>query len=678
MSTTSKIIYASPSCERLLGYETKNIVGHFLGEYLHPDDLQRMEQELSQLMGRSAESVAGLFKVRHRDGSYRVYESISTSHLDDPCIAGIVINARDVTDRLQAEAALRESQERFSLAAQGANDGLWDWNLESNQIYFSARWKNMLGYAEHEIGSNPDDWFNIIHPEDLEPFRMQLARHLAGQSGHLEVEHRMLHKNGSYVWVLCRGLAVRTSGASRSASASAASRVAGSMSDITSRKQAEAQLVHDALHDGLTGLPNRALLLDRLGRAIGHANRRGGYLFAVFFMDLDSFKLVNDSFGHDVGDKLLQAVANMLAVKVRNADTVARLGGDEFVLLLDDLQSTTEALRVAERVLEGLSQPFTVGGYTLYTSGSIGVVMGGMGYGKPEDLLRDADIAMYRAKSLGKARYVVFNNSMRKEVMTRLETERDLRRALEQEEFVLHYQPIVSLTDGRITGFEALIRWQHPTRGLLLPADFIPIAEETGIIRGIGRWVLRRACWQLRHWQHNFPEDPPLTINVNVSARQFETDDIVDEIENALDETGLQPFCLRLEITESTILEQSEFAMWVLNRLREKGVQIHVDDFGTGYSALSYLHNFPISSIKIDKSFTQRIGTGHTEIINTILAMARELGINAIAEGVETEEQLSRLKDLHCPLGQGFYISYPQDPAGIEDELSRHRVTERS
>ncbi len=654
--------YASPSCQRLLGYDPARLVGEFLGDYLHPDDQAEMVQELSRLLGGAQEMVSGLFRVRHADGSWRFFESHSHSHLDDPAIAGMVVSARDVTDRLQAEAALRESQERYSLAVEGANDGLWDWDLRTNHIYFSTRWKAILGYAEAEVGSRPEDWFQLVHPEDIGPLRMQLARHLAGEGAHLEMEHRMLRKDGGLAWVLCRGLAVRDA-------SGVATRMAGSLSDISPRKQVEAQLVHDALHDALTGLPNRTLLIDRLGRAISHASRRSSYLFAVCFIDLNSFKLVNDSFGHGIGDKLLVSVGNMLSSKVRSADTVARLGGDEFVLLLDDLQNSTEVLLVAERILEGLSQPVIINGYNITTSGSIGIVMGGTRYTSPEDLLRDADIAMYRAKALGKARYVIFSPNMRTQVLTRLETERDLRRAMEHEEFLLHYQPILSLPEERVTGFEALIRWQHPTRGLLQPVDFLSVAEEAGLIVTIGRWVVRQACWQIRRWQESSPSEPPLSISVNLSVRQFETDALVSEIEDIMQEIKLPPFSLRLEITKSALLEQPEFALGVLTRLREKGVQIHVDNFGSGYSALSYLQSLPVSSIKIDRTFIQRLGTGQNEIIPSILALARDMGINAIAEGVETADQLNRLKAMHCPYVQGFFLSVPMDAERIGEAL---------
>ncbi|MFQ5857549.1 MAG: EAL domain-containing protein [Anaerolineae bacterium] len=433
--------------------------------------------------------------------------------------------------------------------------------------------------------------------------------------------------------------------------------------DITERKRAEEQLLHGAFHDALTGLPNRALFMDRLGRSIERAKRREDHLFAVLFLDLDRFKVVNDSLGHTIGDQLLIAMAPRLEGCVRATDTVARLGGDEFVILLEDIEAVSDATRVAGRIREVLTVPFNLDGHEMFTTASIGIVLSATSYEQPEDILRDADIAMYRAKALGKARYELFDAAMRDHVVARLRLETDLRRAIERQEFEIHYQPIVSLADGRIAGFEALLRWQHPEHGLVSPGEFIPVAEETGLIVPIDQWVLRETCGQMRAWQAQFPADPPLTISVNLSSKQFAQPDLIEQIEQVLRETGLDARSLKLEITESVIMENGESAAVMLSRLRALGVQVHMDDFGTGYSSLSYLHQFPIDTIKIDRSFIGKMGVdgNNSEIAQAIVMLARDLGMDVIAEGVETAEQLVRLRALECEYGQGYHFSKPLD-----------------
>ncbi len=561
----------------------------------------------------------------------------------------------ETLDQLQA------SEERYALAERGANDGLWDWDLRSDQIYFSPRWKAMLGYSADEISGTKDEWFGRVHPEDLKQLKVALSQHLVGMIPHFESEHRILHKEGDYRWVLSRGLAVTDS-------EGAAYRIAGSQTDITGRKRAEEQLIHDALHDALTGLPNRALFMDRLGRAIEHSKRRENYLYAVLFLDLDRFKVINDSLGHTVGDQLLLAISRRLELFLRSVDTVARLGGDEFVILIEDIQGLSDATRIAERIQNELSLPFKLNEHSVFTSVSIGIVLSQKNYETPEEVLRDADIAMYRAKALGRARFEVFDTAMRTRAMARLELETDLRKAIGYQQFEVFYQPIVSLDDDRITGFEALVRWRHPERGLIAPEEFIPVAEETGLIIPIDWWVLRQACQQLSEWRKQFQTDPPLTISVNLSSKHFAQHDLVTQVENILHVTGLDGGSLQLEITESVFMEYGEKEISVLRALRELGVQLHIDDFGTGYSSLGYLQNFPVDTIKIDRTFVGKMGkeTNNSEIVRTIVTLARELGMDAIAEGVETEEQLIQLKALNCEFGQGYIISRPMTSEAAE------------
>jgi diguanylate cyclase (GGDEF)-like protein/PAS domain S-box-containing protein len=569
-------------------------------------------------------------------------------------------------ERQQTLEALRLSEERYALAAQGANDGLWDWDLITDKIYYSPRWKSMLGYTELAIGESPEEWFSRIHPLDINRVRVEVGEHLMGQTPQLQTEHRMRHDDGTYRWVLTRGLAVRDAKARPI-------RAAGSQTDVTQRKAAEDRLLHDAFHDALTGLPNRALLLDRLERSIVRMARRPEHRLAVLFLDLDGFKVVNDSLGHQTGDQLLIALSRRLETCLRQGDTIARLGGDEFVVLLDDLEDVKDALNLANRALQELERPFTLNGLELVTTASIGIALSGPSYSSAETLLRDADIAMYQAKSRGKAGYVVFDGAMHTSAMTRMKLEADLRQAAIRREFQLHYQPIVSLQTGRITGFEALLRWNSPERGMVPPDQFIPVAEETKLILPLGLWVLREAAEQLRRWQLTFGSKPQLKMSVNLSCRQFFQSDLVYQIERILLETGLDGRSLRLEITESAIMEQVETALASLARLKSLGIRLAIDDFGKGYSSLSYLHQFPCDVLKIDQGFIARMGAHgeNSEIVRTIVALAEGLRLEVVAEGIETPYQLTQLRTLGCQYGQGYLFSRPLDSEAAGQLLAR-------
>jgi diguanylate cyclase (GGDEF)-like protein len=442
--------------------------------------------------------------------------------------------------------------------------------------------------------------------------------------------------------------------------------------EISERKRAEEQLAHDALHDSLTGLPNRALFLNRLEHAIELGRRRSFFSFAVLFLDIDHFKVINDSLGHSAGDRLLLAVAHRLSSCIRGSDTVARLGGDEFVILLEDSGDFDDVIEVADRIQEQLQKPIDLGAKKAFVSASIGIVSSLTGYFETEDVLRDADLAMYHAKSNGKARYEVFSVELRDQTITRLKLERDLHTALERCELALDYQPIVSLSSERITGFEALLRWHHPERGLISPADFIPLAEENGLIIPIGLWVLQEACRQARVWQIKYPNRVALTMNVNISGVQLNQPDFVDHLAQILLETGLDGKSLKLEITESTYLNSLQTVSDSLKKLIEIGVEFQIDDFGTRYSSLSNLRDYPIQGIKIDRSFISSLrANGKTEIVRTLIGLAHDLGLQTIAEGVETEEQLRSLKSLGCNYGQGYLLSYPVGQARIEELLAK-------
>ena len=553
--------------------------------------------------------------------------------------------------------ALRESEERYALSARGANDGLWVWDLGADSVYYSGRWKEMLGFSESEISDSPDEWFARVHPDDVAQLRADIDAHRLGATPSIEHEHRMRCKGGEYRWMLARGVAVRDA-------SGGATRIAGSQTDITERKVATDRLMHDAFHDALTGLPNRALFMDRLGRLMERARRHSGHQFAVLFLDLDRFKVVNDSLGHALGDLLLISVAERLRIALRATDTVARLGGDEFTILLE-IDHLADAVRTAERIQEALRVPFRVGENEIFTTASIGIALSVTGYERPHDVLRDADIAMYRAKSRGRGIHEVFDKTMHDRAVKLLKFETELRRSIERGELRVHYQPIVSLVTAKVMGFEALLRWQRGDE-LVAADEIVPIAEETGLILPIGQWVLREALRQLAEWQKRYPDNESLHMHVNLSAKQFLQPNLLEHIAVALDESGVDAGRLHIEVTESVVIENPEAAAELLERLRATGVGISLDDFGTGYSSLSSLRQFPFDTLKIDRSFISTNGDRRhheidDEIVRTISNLARILGMDVTVEGLESADQVQRMRDLGIDYAQGFYFSPPVD-----------------
>ncbi len=577
-----------------------------------------------------------------------------SDYLVHPSPATLERSLRYAVTHQRALRRLAESEERHALALQGANDGLWDWDVRADKLYFSPRWKAMIGYPEAEIGDAPGEWLGRVHPDDRAGLTQALEGHLSGATQHFESEHRIQHRDGSYRWMLARGIAVRDPNGR-------ATRVVGSQTDVTDRRQAEQRLQHDALHDALTGLPNRVLFLDRLAQSIRRAQRRSPEACAaVLFLDLDRFKLVNDSLGHHVGDRLLVAVARRLESALRPGDTVARLGGDEFTILLDDVCDAREATVIAERIQETLQDPFHLDGRELVVAASIGIAPADAD-AAPEDVMRDADVAMYRAKAEGKGRHAVFDARMHELVMRRLDLETDLRGAIEADQIDVAYQPLVQVATGRIVGFEALARWHGPDGRPIDPADFVPIAEETGLIVALGRRVFERACAEMAEWR-GLPGGEGLVLGVNVSHRQLSEPNFPVELGAVLKMSGLDPRALRLEVREHDLARDAEATRRTLAHVLETlGVRWQIDDFGTGASSLRLLHRFPGDAVKIFGPLVSGMGHdgGSFEIVKAIVELAHNLGLEVIAEGVETSGQLEHLRVLGCEFAQGFHVSAP-------------------
>ena len=575
-----------------------------------------------------------------------------------------MVNARDTTERNEAERRLREAEERYRTLVERIPAVTFVDRADGSDgsLYVSPQIETMLGYTPEEWMEGRL-WRERLHPDDRERVLASDERfELRGEP--IDEEYRLLAKDGSVVWVREETVLVR-------GEAGEPLYVQGILTDVTEKKRYEGRLHHQAFHDALTGLPNRRLFVDRLGHALERTMRRKGQAVAVLFMDLDGFKVVNDSLGHDAGDVLLVEVARRLKGCLRPEDTLARFGGDEFVALLEDLQTADDAVRVAERITDELREPFALQGRELYAAASIGVGLGG-GTRNPEELLREADTAMYRAKEQGSG-YEVFDPAMHERALGRLELENDLRRAVEQDEFVVHYQPIVSLQTGGLWGVEALVRWEHPERGLLNPDEFVPVAEESGLVVPMGELVLEEACRRAVEWQGEFPLMPPLAMSVNLSGRQLRRPDLPEVIGRALSETGLPACSLGLDITETVYIGALEANTAALNRLRAMGIRISLDDFGSGYSSLSYLKRLPTDILKIDKSFTRGLGieVEDTAIVQRGVDLAHILGMEVVAEGVEVEEQETLLREMGCDFAQGYLFSRPLPPEEVPGFLSR-------
>lgn len=655
------VTYCNPALEKISGYSEAEILGHNC-QFLQGPDTDPEAQAQIRLALQQGQACQVVLKNHRRDGTAFWNEvKISPVRDDNDRLTHFISIQTDITDRIQAEAQLRQSEERYRIISQLTSDFTYAASLSANDEWcldwVSEAFFRITGYTLADIEA-PTGWRGIIHPEDLPLVGQYYQALIAGQAS--EIELRIVAKDGRNLWVHSYARPQWDTEQQRVV------RMLGAAQDITDRKQAEEQLQHNAFHDPLTGLPNRALFMDRLAQTVKSASRYENYLFAVLFLDLDGFKLINDSLGHILGDQLLLLIAYELESCLRPSDTVARLGGDEFTILLEGINDLGDAIQIAERIQAKLTQPFTLGQQTVFISASLGIALGSTADDTPEDLLRNADIAMYRAKVQGKAHYQIFSTQMHAQTISRLQLETDLRRAIDQQELQLHYQPIVCLETGAVKAFEALVRWQHPERGLLLPREFIPVAEETGLIIPLGKWVLQEACRQAQRWQAD--SSPPPSISVNLSSRQFLQPNFSDQINQILQQTGLPTSRLQLEITESTIMENADLAAKMILQLRAIGIQLQIDDFGTGYSSLSYLHRFSVNALKIDHSFISRIGVDQEseEIVRTIIKLAQTLNLSVTAEGIETVAQLTQLRTLQCQDGQGYFFSKPLESQAVE------------
>jgi PAS domain S-box-containing protein len=581
---------------------------------------------------------------------------------------------------------LAERDQLFQLISENAADMIALVDRDGRRLYNSPAYQKVLGYSPEELRASSST--EQIHPDDRP--RVLKAAEKARLSGQGErVEYRIRHRDGSWRTLESTACAIRNARGQTD-------KLVIVNRDITERKRAEEMLVHNAFHDGLTNLPNRALFMDRLQHALTLSKRQSNYKFAVLLIDVDEFKIINDSLGHTAGDELLIQIGQRLKRSVRRADTVsrpreepgrptnddtlARLGGDEFTILLDDIRDPIEAVRVAERVQAELTTPFVVNKQEIVISASIGIASSASPHTQAEDLVRDADIAMYRAKRAGKARCEVSDPAMHASAVKRLSLETDLRKALDQGEFRVYYQPIVSLQTGKIAGFEALTRWQRP-EGIVSPFEFIAVAEEIGLIIPMNRQLVHEACQHLRSWQSEFPSSPPLTMSVNVSSREFAQPDLASEIRKALPQTGVDPGCLQLEIIETIAMGDAEKSGRVLAQLQALGVRLSIDDFGTGYSSLSRLRRIPVDTLKIDRAFISHMDSDpeSREIVRIIIMLAHNLGLKVVAEGAETEEHVNLLKQLNCEMVQGYFFSRPADDQAMSQLLAGdHRASAAS
>ena len=564
----------------------------------------------------------------------------------------------ELIERRQTEARLRESEQRYATLAAAAPVGIFRTDVEGNCIYVNQRWCTIAGLTPQEaLGRG---WIKGLHPDDQDNIIDEWYR-ATQENRSFILEYRFQRPDGTVSWVFGQGVAERNA-------ENKVTGYVGTITDISDIKQAHELIIYNALHDPLTDLPNRILLRERLELAINRARQIKNYCYAVLFLDLDRFKVINDSLGHLVGDQVLKTIAQKLKTHLRDIDLVARLGGDEFVILLEDIPSTQKVIQIAEAILEDCQTPLTVNGYEMFTSFSMGIVLGIKDYHQADDLIRYADIAMYQAKAQRRNSYKFFDAAMHTQALNRLQLETDIRKAFKQEEFIVYYQPIVDILENQLVGFEALVRWQHPTQGLVCPEYFIPVAEETGLIVSLDSWIFYTACQQLATWKRKFKNCFPLKISINLSTQDLRKTSLIEDIEQILTQTGLEGDSICLEITESMLIEDISQTIDLLTQLKARKIQISIDDFGTGYSSLNYLHRLPADNLKIDRSFVTQMQAGNRnyQVVSSIITLSKQLKLTVVAEGIETQQQLQWLQQLGCELGQGYLFSEPLTAHEVE------------
>jgi diguanylate cyclase (GGDEF)-like protein/PAS domain S-box-containing protein len=656
---TGTIQYVSPAFERLLGYRPTDAVGSTAMDLAHPDDVDAARRAIGTVQDATGAAARMEVRIREQSGAWRWFDASVMNLVSDPGVAGVVVNLRDISERMRAQDELREAEQRFRGAFEDAPIGMALSDRDGRLFRVNRALADMLGYQPHELrGMNVTD---ITHAEDREASRRQLSGLVEGDAPGYQIEKRYVHKDGHALWVSISVSVVRDADGEPAYTI-------GQIEDITERKATAERLAHAAIHDPLTGLPNRVLFVDRLARALVRARRHDNKV-GVIFLDLDRFKVVNDSLGHATGDQLLKAISERLLEALRPEDTVARFGGDEFVVLCEDVPDEATVRHVAQRIEATISSPTVISRREIFVTASIGVVVSGPNAASPETLLRDADAAMYGAKGQGRARIECFDRQTHQRSVEALELEADLHRVVERQELRVHYQPIVDLVTGRVSGFEALIRWMHPTRGLIDPHEFITLAEDTGLIVPIGAWILEEACRQSAHWQSQRPgEGPSLTMSVNLAPRQLNDTTLARRVGRILDRTGIDPQTVWLEVTEGA-LSHAETSIKALQSLRDLGVHLAVDDFGTGYSSLAHLKAFPVEALKIDQGFVDGLGTdpSDTTIVGAVVGLAHSMGLAAVAEGLEEPSQLAELRTLGCDYAQGYLFGAPQPATALGD-----------
>lgn len=658
---TLQFLAVNQAAIRKYGYTRAQFLKMTLKDIRPSEDLGKFAKYISAT--RSLDHIVKTTRHRKKDGSIIDVEISAQMIFFNGRRARIAV-VTDLTRNKVADEGSRKSETRLRSLLDSMTEGLVQVDTDDRILYANNRFCSMTGYAAEELIGRA--WSEMLVDKSPEFAAEMNQRRMKGLSDRYEI--RIRKKGGEPFWTIIGGAPIRD----------AAGNLTGSMgivTDISERKIAEEQLLHDALHDGLTGLANRTLFMDHLRRMIDRGNRNKKP-FAVLYLDFDRFKVINDSLGHAEGDRLLKFIARRLENCTRTGDIVARLGGDEFVILLHELVDTSEALLVAERIQSDLKLSFDLGGREIYTTTSIGIALSTTGHTKAEDMLRDADIAMYYAKAKGKAQYQIFDASMLQQASKKLQIETEMRLAIANNDFRIYYQPIVSLSTGELVGFESLLRWEHRERGLISPDEFIPIAEETGMILKLGAWAVEESCRQLHEWQLADPRAANVTISVNLSSKEFLQPDLVEKISSTLKAADLAPRFLKIEITESHIMENSELAVKIIHQLRDLGIEMSLDDFGTGYSSLSYLHRLPVSYLKIDRSFVTRMAESseNREIVHTIVRLAQNLKMNVIAEGIESMEQLTELSEMGCDFGQGYLFAPPLDGAAAKQFIAQKGI----